>query len=151
MYNIRKADDNDFDSVFAMAHKFYQTTVHSKDGSFDVEAAVQEYVQMLTSGFMLVAEREEELVGVIGCVMSPAPFPMDSSQMLCIEKLWWVEPDYRGTRAGPMLHKAAEEEAKAMKADKMIMVSLSTSPPEVDKYYIDSGYSPEETLYFKEL
>lgn len=151
MYNIRKADANDFESVFEMAHKFYHTTAHAKTGKFDVEGAVAEYIQMLEHGFMLVAELDEDVVGVIGCVVTPAPFPMDSSQKLCVERLWWVEPEYRGSSVGPRMHKAAEEEAKQQGAARMVMTELATSPPEVGEYYIKDGYALAETMYFKEL
>lgn len=151
MYNIRKADENDFERVFDMAHKFYQTTIHAQTGKFNVESAVDEYIQMLHAGFMMVAELDEDVIGVIGCVVCPAPFPMDNTLNICIEKLWWVEPEYRGSSVGPRMLDAAELEAKEMGAAKMVMSKLSTSPPQVGDYYEKRGYLPEETLYFKEL
>ena len=149
MHNIRLADKDDFDKVLEMGHKFFLTTEHAKTEEFHIDSAVDTYIQMLHSGFILVAELDEEVIGVIGCIISP--FLIDKRKKVCTELLWWVEPEYRKSSVGPKLHRAAELKAKELGASKMVMVSLSTSPAEVEPYYLNDGYSKTESSFLKEL
>lgn len=149
MYNIRKATPEDFIKVLPMAEKFWNTTAHSKTMAFDFDSVLDYYIMMIEMGFILVAEEEGNLIGMIGCFTQP--FLLNKNHMVCTEAMWYVDEDYRGLRVAGDLLKRAEDEAKAAGCTKLVMSALSTSPEGLDGYYKRIGYEVSETAYLKEI
>lgn len=148
MYNIRKAVPEDFPQVLPMAEKFYMSTAYSKDMEFDIPSILEHYILMLTRGFVLVAEEDGKLVGMLGCLI--VPFQLNTNYLMCSEAMWWVEPEYRGLAVGSDLNEAAELEAELAGCHKTIMSSLAESPM-VDAYYESRGYVLAEKAFIRSV
>lgn len=149
VYNIRKAVPQDFPKILPMAEAFYNTTTHVASIPFDFDSVLDYYLMMLDLGFILVAENEGELVGMIGCFVQP--FLLNKNYKMCTEAMWYVTPDHRAKTVARELMVSAEEEAEALGCDKMVMSALSTSPTGIDAYYKRRGYELSETAYVKEI
>lgn len=148
MYNIRFATPEDFTpGILPMAEKFYKSTDYYQTMEWDVESIVEHYILMLTSGFVLVAEEEGKLVGMLGALVTP--FPLNTKYMFCTESMWWVEDSHRLTGVGKDLVEAFENEAKTRGCKHNILSSLRTSPEAVNGYYKSKGYQPAETAYMR--
>lgn len=150
MYKIRQAGPEDFAAVLPMAEKFYKSTDYYSGGmDFDIPSILEYYILMLTSGFIMVAEEEEKLVGMLGCLITP--FQLNRNHLMCTEAMWWVEPDYRGLSVAKDLKAASEKEAKEQGCTKIVMSSLRTSPEIVDQWYEKSGYVLTEKAFMRGL
>lgn len=146
VYNIRKAEPEDFPKVLPMAEKFYNSTAYSKDMEFDIPSILEHFILMLTRGFVLLAEEDGEAIGMLGCLV--VPFQLNTNYLVCSEAMWWVEPAYRGLAVGSDLTKEAEIEAQIAGCHKTIMSSLADSPI-VDAYYESRGYVLAEKAYMR--
>lgn len=150
VYNIRKATPEDFSAVLPMAEKFYKSTDYYNEGmDFDIPSILEYYILMLTSGFVMVADEDGKLVGMMGCLVTP--FQLNLNHVMCTEAMWWVDPDYRGLSIAKDLKLSAEAEAKELGCTKMVMSSLRTSPSIVDQWYENSGYVLTEKAFMRGL
>lgn len=149
VYKIRLAVPQDFHQILPMAQKFYATTEHAKDMEFDLESVLEYYITMLKNGFVVVAEEDGKLVGMLGAIVSW--FPLNKKYKMATEAMWWVEPEYRGLAIAGDMKKAFEAEAKKDECDKVVMSALSTSPDGLHDYYLSQGYALSETAYIRSL
>lgn len=149
MYNVRLATPEDFHAILPMAEKFYNSTTFSKQLPFDVPSILEFYINMLQSGFVMVAEDEGNLVGMLGALVHP--FHLNQNHLVATEGMWWVEPEYRGQRIAGDLMDAVERMAKTANCSLVVMAKLDTSPDGLGTYYESRGYKPTETSYIKEV
>lgn len=150
MYKIRQAGPEDFQAILPMAEMFYKSTDYYKEGmDFDLPSILEHYILMLTSGFIMVAEEDTKLVGMLGCLVTP--FQLNRNHLMCTEAMWYVSPDYRGLSVAKDLKVASENEARNQGCTKMVMSSLRTSPPIVDQWYENDGYVLTEKAFMRGL
>lgn len=150
VYKIRKAVPEDFAAVVPMAESFYKSTDYYTGGmDFDMPSILEYYILMLTAGFIMLAEEDGKLVGMMGCLVTP--FQLNANYLMCTEAMWWVNPDHRGLSVAKDLILESELEAKALGCSRMVMSSLRTSPEVVDKWYENSGYMLTEKAFMRGL
>lgn len=148
-YQIRKGTEDDLIRLATMGLRFIAT------GAFPMLACATErslvtimlgVLQAGEQGCMLVAIDPFDLRlvgGVIGCVL-----PMPLTQKLYVDELgWWVEPEARHARVGPML--LAELESWAFGRGLGIMMRAPHGT-KIGKFYEHRGYKPIETAWWKE-
>src|SRR5687767_10387608 len=87
VYNVRLGTPEDFHQVLPMAEQFYNSTSFAKALPFDVPSILEFYIHMLKQGFVIVAEKEGALVGMLGA--SVHPFHLNTSHMVATEGMWW--------------------------------------------------------------
>jgi len=149
MYNIRMATPEDFHQILPMAQEFIGKAKEFQDMPVDVPSILEHYISMLQYGFVLVAEDEGKLVGMLGTLVGP--FPFNRNIIVATECMWWVDPEYRSNRIAGALMQAAEEEARSAGCHKFVMSALGSSPEKVGAYYQSKGYAPYETAYVRSI
>lgn len=149
MYNVRVAKVEDYQVVRVMAQKFYATTTQAKKIPWDEETAQLYFCDMLACGFCLLAYKDSEPVGMLGCMVTPAL--LNKNYKIATEIFWWVEPEARNSRVGIQLLKGAEELARYVQCALLVMGTLDNSPAELGAVYEHLGYKCQETSWVKEL
>jgi GNAT superfamily N-acetyltransferase len=149
MYKIRDATINDFDQVYGMAKKFYAMTTYPDQIPIDQASSFELFEGLLNTGFVLVAEEEGRLIGMMGVMI--APFMLNTNHLTATELMWWVEPDKRGSKIALSFLALAEERAQERGCTFLAMTKLRTSPDVVDRIYTASGYVDSESAYLKRL
>lgn len=148
MYKTRVATPEDFHQILPMAEKFYNSTSFSKVLPFDTPSILEFYIQMLQQGFVVLAEKDGELVGMLGALVHP--FHLNINHLVATEGMWWVEPEHRGAKVAADLMDAMERMAKTAGCSLTVMAKLDTSPEGLGTYYESRGYRATETSYVKE-
>lgn len=99
------------------------------------------------SGKIIGAFSDGSLVGILGFVVAP---DLNDGKPCAYETFWFSHPDHRGRGLG--LLRAYEGSARAMGAQRMSMVHLTTLNPErLGGVYTRMGFKPTEVHYFKEV
>ena len=145
---IRPAVETDIPAIVKMARLFYDTTTYADITPMDDET-VSDLARQLMDSVLLVAEKQGQLVGMVGLVI--APFFFNRSILTAHEVVWWVAPGVRGSRTAYALLRAIEPACKAKGAQAIQMVHLSTSPPQAGGLYQLAGYTQTETAYTKRI
>lgn len=146
---IRPAVETDMPDALEMAARFYATTSYTSIADYSYASAAKLGRMLLDEGVLLVAARDEKLVGVIGMIV--APFPFNESVKTAHEVLWWVDPEERDTGAGVALLRAMVPACQGRGAKAIQMLHLSNSPPQAGALYERMGFAHTESLYFKVL
>lgn len=147
MFNIRLAEDEDVEIVLDMGRKFYSTMEMAKMIPFDDEAAMVQIFKMLDDGFILLGEKDGEVVGMIGC--SFFDYPFNSAFRGCAEVMFWIEPEHRGGTLAARFIREAELLSIHEGASFVVLAALETSPTGIDTFYNKLGYSRSERAFVK--
>lgn len=148
MFNIRLAAPEDIEHILRIAQRFYTDSPFSPLIPFDEDSAAVVGFQVTEQGYCVLAEVDGEVVGGIGCMVSP--FSMNNAFNVATEVFWYVEPEHRGTPGlAQGLIESAEALAKHDGCTLISMASLSTSPEGVDAFYRRRGYAQVEHTYIK--
>lgn len=147
MYNIRLAADEDVELVLAMGRKFYTTTEMAKLIPFDDDSGVHQIFNMLDNGYILIAEKDGEAVGCMGCVFYD--FPYNRTYTGCTELLFWLEEEHRGGTLAARMMKEGEAICRHEGASFVTMAALETSPSMIDEFYKKLGYRRSERAFIK--
>ena len=89
---IRPAVETDIPAIVRMARLFYDTTTYTEITPMD-DDTVADLAQQLMGSVLLVAEQQNQLVGMVGLVI--APFFFNRSILTAHEVVWWVDPGAR--------------------------------------------------------
>lgn len=123
---------------------FYNT----KTKIYHPEFAVEFIGHMLENHIVLIAERESVgNVGFIAGAMSPHAF--NPYINVLYETFWWVDPAYRGSRAGFMLLNEFTEIGK--KSADWISFSLEIHSPVNDNVLLKRGFRLQERNFLMEV
>jgi len=147
VYNIRLAEEEDFDVVLKMGTKFLTTMEISKMIPVDEDSASAQVFNLLDNGFILLAEKDSEAVGMMGCLF--VDYPYNRAFKLCREVFLWMEPEERGGHVVARMIKEAEALAIHEGASCVIMAALETSPEGIESFYNKLGYRRAERAYVK--
>lgn len=145
---IRAATEADIPGIVRMSRIFYGTTAYTQHADMD-DATVARLTRQLMDSVMLVAERDGELVGMVGLVV--APFMFNDSIRVAYEVVWYVDPDAQGAGVGKALLAAIEPACAARGASAVVMVHLATSPPQAAAIYERMGYQHSESSFTKRI
>lgn len=144
---VRLATEQDLPAVVALGahfHAFSGDPVPYCHTSAEVSAR-----GLLQMGFILLAERDDAPVGMIGVAVVPLFF--NFQHQLAQELMWWVDDDGRGGGAALALLRRAETEARARGACRLQMIALANSPDHVTRIYERLGFQRRETAFSKDL
>jgi len=142
---IREAVANDVPRLVEMGRRHIEGSRYGRFIDCDSEAMAATARMLIDSpdGLVLVAERDGEVVGMIGTIATLHPY---SGRPVMAELFWWVEPDRRG--CGARLLRMAEDWARRHGVGHSVMVSPS---PEVSAFYRRVGYELLEEQFIKAL
>lgn len=142
---VRQATQLDEEDCVGMTVSFLQMTPYNKYKlSYDSLAIT--FRAAMDSGLAFVAEEDGLVIGMIIGAKSSAMF--NSNIIIGQELGWWVDEEYRDTKAGVALLKAFEDACSD--CDIISMSLLSTSEQKLRGYLTSIGYTEAETAYFKE-
>jgi GNAT superfamily N-acetyltransferase len=150
MYSVRLATEDDIEVLLEMGRSFWETTVYPQVAEWNEDASVAWLFSIIDDGFILLAEGvDNKPLGMIA--MREVAFPLNPECSGLVEHLWWVEPEARSGRIAKVLLDGAEEMAKEYEVDFIQMISLTTSSPGVENYYLKNGYVEQERSYMKRV
>lgn len=128
--------------------EFYKLMPYKKK-ILDPKQWAATWLQLIESGVgkVLSLVEDDEVKGGIGLIMHNS---LEDGALVTSEAFWYVDEKSRG--GGIRLFKAAEEFAKSIGSERMMMIHLQNSMPEkVKKFYERMGFKKAETTYLKEL
>lgn len=147
---IRLAEESDIPRIVEMSQKFYAITTYPAFAPYDVPTAEQLCRTLIYSGILLVADSSVHgVVGMIG--MQVQPFLFNTRKTQATEVIWWVEEEYRGSATAAMLMMEMERQANLLGVDYIVMLSLSSSPPQAAAMYERLGYVNTEYAWSKAI
>lgn len=146
---IRLATDADLEDVLSMSSEFYATTHHAKNIPLDRNSVVRLVDLLLAGGILLLAEIDDEVVGMIAGYVHPYIF--NNNVMQLGEIVWYVKPEHRATKAGIALLDSLEDEARKAGVDYMVMMNFADGPEVVNRLYTAAGYNQTELAWTKLL
>lgn len=150
MLSIRRADfTEDRAAMLAMGAAFYATTHHAAHTPFDPVSANAMLDLLQGQGFVLVADYDGFVVGMVGVLV--VAFPWNQQFRTAHEVMWYVESDDRASGAGIALERAAEAACRAEGCMELEMLYLESSPAHVARYYRRRGYEPTQHSVAKRL
>lgn len=120
-------------------------------GGFKYEAFSAAWTVLLEMGLgeIFFAHNGEKVIGLFGGVFNPDPF---NGLMTAAEQFWYVLPEARGSRVSLQLFDRFEEEAKARRCTRILMLRLEGEYAEVlSRLYERRGYKPAEQTFVKEI
>ncbi len=121
-----------------------------KDIPYDIDSMCRTFECMHAQGLLLVAYEGEKIVGGIGGVAGPAFF--NDAYTIGSERFWWLDRDYRASRAGLLLLRGIEDAARAAGCHYWSMLSLEASDPERAHFiYTRMGYAQSERMSMKRV
>lgn len=147
MYSIRDANLNDLDKLLSELKSFasFYGTKLSLFG--DVGYSKSALSAMIQDHLFLVCEKEDDIVGFISGLRSPHIYNPEIK--VITESFWWVNEEYRGSRAGLKLLDSFIERAK-QEAD-WVICTLEDNSPVRDDVFIRRGFRPVERSFLLEV
>lgn len=147
---IRDATQEDAQRLAEMGADFFKEAgLEDRGVTFDVESFLTFCGGLASVGVLLVAEKDEAVVGMIGLVVMPAYWNVNVR--LAQEAFLWVDPAHR-KGVGRMLLEEGEKRALAMGAVLSSMVSEhGLRGDAVGQLFRRKGYAPAETVFWKRL
>jgi hypothetical protein len=144
---IREATAADFHAIAAVGQHFYETTAY-RDIPYSPESMLRWLPIMRQQRLLYVADDAGRIVGGIGGLFAPLYF--NDSHRIAQEMFWWVEPDYRTTRAAIRLLRAIELGVSQAGCSWLSMLLLEGENAErIEKFYLCDGYRPSERAFTK--
>ena len=143
---IRDVEDKDANKIRQYANDFMDY--------YPLKIDYEEYDLLKTlevisdTGIFLVAEKDDEVVGVVGGIITPHPYaPM---HLLGTEMFLWVDKEHRKSTVGPRLLKEFENKCKQKECNYIVMTS-TIHTPNFKKYLTKHSYIEVETSYIREI
>ena len=146
---IRKATLADVPVIVSMSARFYPTTHYAQWCEMDEASVAGLATGLIENDVFFVAERDGELVGMIGLMV--APFLFNQNRKFAVEIVWWVAPDARGSRIASQLLAVVEQPCRDAGADRIQMVHMPNSPPQAAALYRHAGYAESEISFTKDI
>lgn len=101
-----------------------------------------------TEGIVLVALQDGNPIGMLVGACSE---PVFSSSRVAMELGWWIEPEFRKTRASALIYTAYEDWAMRVGCSHVQGAYLPGVSPDLDEFYKKRGYRQVESSYLKVL
>lgn len=146
---IRRATLADVAAIVSMSARFYPTTHYADWVAMDEDSVAGLAAGLIENDVFFVAEKDGELVGMIGLMI--APFLFNRHQKLAVEIVWWVSPEVRGSRIARQLLDVVEQPCRDAGASRIQMVHMPNSPPQAAALYRHTGYAESEISFTKDI
>lgn len=145
---IRKAELKDIDSIKNLAKEFYEEGLKEYGLSLDLETLDETIKKFITDHIALVAQRNGEIVGAIGGMLTPSIF--NKNQLIGQEVIWYLSKNQRKGLIGNNLINAFEDDCKRKGADFVAMMNIGNLYTAIlDRFYKIKGYRLLENQYIK--
>jgi len=149
---VRRAEPNDLHDCIYIGKKFATEAGYSSL-KVNVEKAEATFWNSIERDdvLLLIVESEGQVVGLFLAMLAPAFF---TDQLLGVELMWYVLPEYRGKLGDTPIRVLDEYEkwAKAGGATMINMVNIDLLNGEkVAKIYKSKGYRLAENTFVKEI
>lgn len=149
-YYLKIATLEDLDTVVNTLILFKKETQHKED---------YEDLEKIRSTFSIVLSKSKEEDIILLCLLkdtyntcigilygSCTTLPHNNTDLIAVEKIWWVDKEYRNTGIGKELFEAFEFWANKLG----VKYTMTGDPTEILKnFYINKEYSPVERIYIK--
>jgi hypothetical protein len=148
---IRPALISDLDQLIKMLKSFANASLinYSEWTEQDVASAKQRLTIMIAQHYIVVAEKNGELVGMIGAMKEQDPWIRSRTRMR--EMFWWIEPEHRRSKISAELYIRWEQDVKRWIEKNLIdQVSLSTQPGSSDIDLSRRGWRCVEQHWIKD-
>jgi hypothetical protein len=148
---VRFASPSDWAEVWTMASKqyfndFYSSIPLQKEDAFKLFNLMTSSAEDET-GFLLVADEQGKLVGMLGCLVYPYPF--NSSYKVAQSIFWWRDYKVSGN-VGSTLLKYGNTHRKAIGCQVFLVGTTKDTPKWVGSFLRDEGFFEAETFYIQE-
>lgn len=144
---VRLAAIEDADWIVGQLEQFAEA-LHTKLKIFPgAHLAKQKVLDLIENHIVLVAYKEDQLLGMIGGIVTPHFFNPEITTLA--ELFWWVDKSHRGSRSGLILLNAFVELGK-LRAD-WVTMCLEKDSQIKDKCLLDRGFVPMERTYLLEV
>ena len=130
---IRPAGVQDLDQLIEMIKSFANASLlnYSDWTEQDIAGVRQRLTNMIINHYIMVAEQDGQLVGMIGAMREQDPWIRSRTRMR--ELFWWVEPSHRKSRISAELLIRWEQDVARWQEKKLVdQVSLSIQPGSSD-------------------
>lgn len=146
---IRPAIPNDIFRLLEMGAAFFVEAGWNKHADFDKESFAYTCGYLMESGVLLVAEKDEDCVGMASAGLAPAYW--NRGVLTAQELFWYVEPGHRKGLGGKLM--SALEEAVRNLGVRLFSMSAEEGlrADALDQLYRRRGYFPTERLFWKQL
>lgn len=145
---LRFADAGDVPECVEIGREFWKSAPYNTP--YNPEAVGHLLGRLIENELFVVAEYEEEIVGVAGIAIVPLPF--DPSIRVAQELFWYVRPGVRENGVGEALLSNLEAVARAKGATIFGMGTMKTSNPTgAEALLFKNGYKQTEKTYTKAL
>lgn len=144
---VRPATDGDVAAIVHLAGRFVQTHYPMLRHSPEALTALTEALVM-QGGVWVLTTVTGVVVGAVGMAVGPLP---TSGEPVGVEVMWWVEPEYRGTRAALRLLETAERAAVDAEVAVLHLTEPATGSEGLAAVYRRRGYAPLETTWQKRV
>ena len=142
----RNATSDDIPRLLPLVKAFADEIGFGEDYSH--KCAAQTLSDAISTGVVLVEEKDDELVGLI--VGSIARSPWNPFKLMIEELMFYVNEDYRNTRAGYMLLKTYTDRVSDMDLYASSL-KLMYNSPDLTKVYEKLGYKLLEKTFVKKF
>lgn len=147
MTTIRPATREDVPAIVEMGRRFYAASGYEAIAPASNPSIAGLAILTMESGVMLVAEADDELVGMASLFIEP--FTFNPAVTIASELAWWIEPAHRGGMLAVRMMAAIEAACRAKGVDRIRMATLATSPPQAAALYERLGYQHSDSHYMR--
>lgn len=145
MTSVRKAVSADVPAIAKMAETFLASEYRDRFADLSAVRVMAENLIASDDGLALVAERDEQVIGMMGATTYLSPF---TNQIVATEICWWVNPEARGSRVALRMLNHAEDWARSKGARAFQMIAPSDH---VAEFYQRLGFRRLEIHYERAL
>jgi RimJ/RimL family protein N-acetyltransferase len=148
---LRLATLDDIPTLLRFAKNFHRASPYrgmrfdSQKGKEFLEGII---IGRQTEGIVLVALKDSQPIGMLVGACSE---PVFTRSKVAMELGWWIEEEFRKTKASFLIYKAYEDWAFRVGCSHVQGAYLPGVSPELDEFYKKRGYIQVESSYLKTL
>lgn len=143
---IRNATEQDIPKLVEMGQALHDETTY-KHVEYSPERVAETCRLMIANGFLVVAEKEGEVIGVM---MGDVYIPWYTTERMGIDYTLYIMPEHRNGLIAVKLIKRFEQWCIAMGA-KQIRPGIGTGDPSVIRLYKALGYKSVGEWFLKDV
>ena len=148
---IRPATVKDLDQLLELLKAFASASLvsYSDWTEQDLSSARLRLTTMMLHHYLMVAEKEDKIIGAIGAMREQDPWIHSRTRMR--ELFWWVDPEYRKSRLSAELFVRWQGDVERwLEKDMVDSVSLSIQPGSSDIDLSRRGWRCVEQHWIKD-
>lgn len=144
---VRESVDTDRPRILAMGARFARESIYGQLFPGITDVVIEHLIDACQAvGIVFIAEVKGDVVGMIAglpCVAALTGEPMVD------ELVWWVEPECRSARVGPMLLAALE--SWTYNSGAVVLKMVAPWGSDVGRYLQRHGYTAVEVAHMKRM